>query len=424
MIDRRFKQVGGLGRPLGGEGAPELGAEVDLVDGVLVLERGEPARWMGGQARAPLVGRQVERVRRQRMIGAARFVRIDPRLERVLDHRQALVAGGVSEVVERDQRVGGQIVEQGLELGIEQRQEVLHAAPPAALVDCGVQGILGGGAERRAIGLTEAGDRVLVEKNLRDRHELDRSEAPGRALRHRVEGADSLEHVAEQVEADRLLRAWREDVDHPAADGELAALGNGRGALVAVDGEVAFEAREIDLPARLGGITGLGQDRARRHALHQGRRWRDKNARALAPALGQPRQRSHTARGDARGRAHAVVGQAVPGGEADQLDIGGEEVEGVGERLGACPIAGDEDGQATPRASHVGDRQRIEAFGRAGELERAGRGRHAAEVRALALDQAHRWSAPLTSKARIWSSRPASMNCGVGAFSMSQSHTS
>ncbi len=300
MVDGRLEEVGGLGGAFGGEGAPELGAEVDLVGGALVFERREPARRMGGEACVPLVGRQVERVGRQRMIGAAGFVRIDPRLERVLDHRQALVASGVSEVVERDQRALGQIVEQGFELGIEQRQEVLHAAPPPAFADRRVQGILGGGAERRAISLAEASDRVRVEKHLRDRHELDRIEPPGRALGHRIEGADGLEHVAEQVETDRLLRARRKDVDHPAADGELAAFADGRGALVAVDGQVALETSKVDFLPGLGCIAGLAQDRPRRHALHQGVRRGDKHARSLPVALGQARQRRHPARCDAR----------------------------------------------------------------------------------------------------------------------------
>ena len=69
--------------------------------------------------------------------------------------------------------------------------------------------------------------------------------AAGRALGLGVEGADRFQRVAEQVEADRLLGARREDVDHAAADGELAALGDGRGAHVAVDGEIALQRRLI-----------------------------------------------------------------------------------------------------------------------------------------------------------------------------------
>ncbi len=106
--------------------------------------------------------------------------------------------------------------------------------------------------------------------------------------------------VAEQVETDRLVRARRKDVDHPAADGELAAFADGRGALVAVDGEVALETSKVDFLPGLGCIAGLAQDRPRRHALHQGVRRGDKHARSLPVALGQPRQRRHPARCDAR----------------------------------------------------------------------------------------------------------------------------
>ena len=48
-------------RALGGEGAPELGAEIDDAWAGVLLERRQPAHRMGGEAGVPLGVGQVER---------------------------------------------------------------------------------------------------------------------------------------------------------------------------------------------------------------------------------------------------------------------------------------------------------------------------------------------------------------------------
>ena len=79
-----------------------------------------------------------------------------------------------------------------------------------------------------------------------------------RALGERREGAHLLDLVAEELDAQRLAARRREDVDDPAADGELAALLGAVDALVAGERERLREAVE----ARLG--ADLEPDRRRR----------------------------------------------------------------------------------------------------------------------------------------------------------------
>ena len=71
-----------------------------------------------------------------------------------------------------------------------------------------------------------------------------------RALRERRERADRLDLVAEELDAERLAAGRREDVDEPAADGELAALLDALDALVARERERLREPVDARLVAR------------------------------------------------------------------------------------------------------------------------------------------------------------------------------
>ena len=93
----------------------------------------------------------------------------------------------------------------------------------------------------------------VVEDDLADRRELDALHGLAGALGLGVEAAGALEHVAEEVEADRAAGAGREEVDEPAADGELAGLGDGGRLLEAHAGEVAAQGGDVEAPADLGG---------------------------------------------------------------------------------------------------------------------------------------------------------------------------
>ena len=111
-----------------------------------------------------------------------------------------------------------EMVEQGRQLLLEQRQPMLHARQPPPVADRLVERIAGGvGAELLAIAGAEALDRLLVEQGLAGRHQGEGLGLAGRALVGGVEPAHRLDLVAEEVEPERRLLARREQVDDRAA---------------------------------------------------------------------------------------------------------------------------------------------------------------------------------------------------------------
>ena len=365
-----LEQVDAVLGPFGGKGAAELGAHVDDA-GAVALERREPAVGALRDPHRDLVAGQIQRLRRQRTIGGL-AVGGGPGVVGVGDHRQPLGFRLLDQVVDPDQRLVRQIVEQGLHPLVEQRQPVLHARPATALADGGIEGVLARRAEGGDIALAEAADGLGIDQRLADRQQVDFLQLPGRTLGLGVEAADALQRVAEQVQPHRLLGRRREDVDHPAANGELAALGHRRGAGIAVDREIALQVGDLHLLAGPGAVAGAGHDLARRHPLQRGGRGRDQQGRLLRvqPAR-QPRQGRHPVRRDRRGRPDPVVGQAVPGRQLQHLDLGREEAHRLHEGVGPRPVAGDEHRQPAARAGDVGHDQRVEPLRRTGQVQTA-----------------------------------------------------
>ena len=70
----------------------------------------------------------------------------------------------------------------------------------------------------------------VVSWNSRDRHEIERAQLPRRALGLRIEAADRLQRVAEEIEPHRLGHAGRKEIDDAAAHRVFAGLAHGRGA--------------------------------------------------------------------------------------------------------------------------------------------------------------------------------------------------
>ena len=100
-----------------------------------------------------------------------------------------------------------------------------------------------------------------------DQRRVDRVQ---RALGERREGADRLDLVAEELDPERLAAGRREDVDEPAADGELAALLDALDPLVARERERLGELLERPLAADLE-LERLRALIGRRHALGERR---------------------------------------------------------------------------------------------------------------------------------------------------------
>ena len=205
--------------------------------GVRIGKRREPRQRAALEPRLPLVFGEIEPVRRQRLVdraGAVGVERLPARLVVVGDLREALVRGVFGERLHRDRRAG-QIIEQRVELGVEQRQPVLHAGMAAAFRDRLVERIARRGAERFHIALAETADRLGGELKLGHRHEIERAQGVHRALRLGIERADRLQRVAEEVEPHRIAGAGRIEIDDAAAHRVVARLAHRGHAVIAVE---------------------------------------------------------------------------------------------------------------------------------------------------------------------------------------------
>jgi hypothetical protein len=376
-----LEQVDAVALAFGREAAALACAHVDDRLALGLLEGREAPRGAGGQLGLPFVLGQVELVGLQGVV-VDLAVGLGAGVVGVGDHRHPLITRLAAQVIQADHRIGRQVVEQGRQARIKERQPVLHAGAARAFRHGGVERVIARRAEVLEVTGAETADGGLVQQGLAHRQQAHVLELAGRALGFGIEATDGFQGVAEQVQAHRLLGRRREDVDHPAADGELALLRNGGGARVSVDGEVALEVVDIHAVADAGGIAGLADHVARRHALQEGGNRGHQQHRRLGVdpgrELGQGR---HPLGGDARRRTDAVVGQAVPGREGHDLDRRGEEAEGVGEGREPCPIAGDEDRQALTRLDDVGHHQGVEALGRTNQVEAAGIVGHPSHLR-------------------------------------------
>ncbi len=333
---------------------------------------------MAGEAPVPLRGVPVQALGRQRLVrpgvALAGPLQAAPRSVKVGDGLQACVTRLLGLPVERHRRLG-QVVEQRLQALVEQRQPVLHAGVRAAGADRLVERVvLAGGAEGLAIGGPEALDGRRLQDHLVDRLERERLVAAAAALSERVEGADALQLVAEEVEAQRLLLARREDVDDAAAHGVLAGLADRVAAHVAVGGEERGQPLERETVADACGQHPLGEGLARRQALHE----RVDRGQHDAPT-GRDARPHQTDQGvDALGddvavRAHPVVGQAVPRRQRQHLGLRREEPQRLGGAGHARVVAGHvQHRRAAPCGGESREQPGVVARRRAGDQVPAG----------------------------------------------------
>ena len=272
-----------------------------------------------------------------------------------------------------DHREPGAIVEQRVEFLVEQRQPVLHAGEALALADRGIERIR---AQRRAEALdviaAEPADRLLAQRDLGDRRQLEALELTDGALAGRIEGADRLQRVAEEVETHRLFLAGRKQVEDTAAHGEFAAFAHGRHPLEAAPLQGADDVLHGDAMARLGGNHLLGQHIRRRHLLQQrvGRRQDQRPVRRQAQRIDRRHRRQPPRRRVAR-RADAVIGQAVPGRQGQNRQIGRNEAQRVFQRGDPVAVAHDEDHRrlAAAQAHDVGEQERLVAVDDVADLD-------------------------------------------------------
>ena len=208
-----------------------------------------------------------------------------PRGVEIGDRLQPMRARLLALPIERHRRPR-QVVEQRLQGLVIERQPMLHPglAPPGA--DRFVERVVAADiAEELAVAAAEALDRHVVEQHLADRPQHETVEGAGRALAQRIEAAQAFERVAEKIEADRLRRAGRVEIDDAAAHRELAGLAHRVGAEIPVVAEKALQPVERDASARPQGQDAPVEEAPRRHPLHQrvDRGQHDQRPRASSP---------------------------------------------------------------------------------------------------------------------------------------------
>ena len=160
----------------------------------------------------------------------------------------------------RHQGAGGKVVHQGRGRLEEQRQVVLQSAGGAALGDLAVdQAALGVTLDLGAVALAEGAHRLVAQGELPRRKQADAGHLLPGALGVRVEGADALHLVVEEVDAVGLQAPHGEDVQERAAHGELAMGDDLRDALVA---------GPLQAAAGLGQVKALADTQDQRVPVH------------------------------------------------------------------------------------------------------------------------------------------------------------
>ena len=217
---------------------------------------------------------------------------------------------------------------------------MLHPGIEPPRADRLVERILADRAEALAIAGAEAVDRGRIEGDLADRLQHEAVEPPGAALAHRVEAADLLDLVAEEIDPERRRSTRREQVDDAAADRELARFAHRLGPDIAVVRDEPDQRRRRQRLAARDCQDRLAIGGARRHPLEDGGDGGDDQ-----PGLGigsrrqELRQRIDPLAHQVAVRRHPVIGQAVPGGEGQDLDGRREEAQPVGELRHAGIVA-------------------------------------------------------------------------------------
>ena len=198
-------------------------------------------------------------------------------------------------------------------------------------------------AEQLDIAGAEALARLLGQRRLAHGQQRDVIETAEGPLRLRIEGADRFERVAEEIEADGA-RARRIEIEDAAAHRILARIGDGAGAAIA---DMLQPLDQLGHAHRIAGreaLHGCGEELVRRHALQRSvdRGEHDQRRLVIAAAvIGKLGERGDAAGDDLGVGRHAVVGNAVPGREAQPLHLRREECKRVFQRREPLSVARD-----------------------------------------------------------------------------------
>ncbi len=271
-----------------------------------------------------------------------------------------------------------QVVEEGRGFLEEQRQVVLDSrgcqTAGEVLVDRAAPVV---DVEALAEAAAEAGDRFLVQGEFACRQQADRLDLVDGALGLRVEGAQGLDLVVEQVDTEGQLAAHREQVDQRAADGELAVLVDRVDAAVAGAFQAQAHPLDVEFLADVEDQAAAEQEAGRRQAVQGGG---DRHHQHAVLELRQLVEGGDALGNDVLVRRKDVVGQGFPIGEMQYRQVGGEEPQFLFQAFGILAVGGQQQGEALGGTGGLGDSQAQRGTGEVAPVLLAGAGRQAGKT--------------------------------------------
>ena len=267
--------------------------------------------------------------------------------------------GGVVHVLEEDdQGIFRKVVEQRRRKFEKERQVVLDAGRAASLAHLSVYGaLLGISLEARPPRAPKAPDGGLRQRKLPCRQKSHAVQALGGALGLRIEGADAVHFVVQQIDSQRMRRTARKEIQEGSTHRELAVIHHLPDAAIPESLQAGPRRVEVQPLARRQHHAAAVDELGRREPSHQGG---DRNDQGAAAARRQPVQGDQALGYDVLVGREQVVGQGLPVGKVEDLSTVGTEKE---TKLGLEPVGRGRVGhrhqhQAGVAAHRFGDRDR------------------------------------------------------------------
>ena len=386
MGDDRLVNIGVLS-PFGSEIPCRIDREIEHSFAVGFVERSDEMERSPLDQRLPFVAVEIERLGRERTI-ASRLLGLGPLpvVEIIEDRIESRFGGAAVSGIADDEIIVRQMIEQGRQLLFEQGKPVIDSSDPAPVRNRLVDRIAGrGGAEPLAIGGAEALDAVFVEQGFRGRQQSEAFDPVDASLGGGIEAAHAFDLVAEEIQPERFRLARREEIDQAAPDRELSGIANRLGSSISV--RLEQSGQPVDSHPLPRGQSGdkLADPERRQGSLEHRVHRRDEKLGPGLLALEGVEGREPLGRRAKRRRA-SIVGEAVPGGEAQHFELGREIAGRIGKRPHRRFVGRDEDGAALRRAREIGGEPGQEARRDAGQGHRPLRGNDRGKVGQLIPD--------------------------------------
>ncbi len=317
--------------------------EVRVVGHVLHARPQRELRMRVG-AGVELLGAQEQRFGRQR--GPVRVAL--HQAEAVLRVLPEALEGRLQVAMQHHGGVLSKIVEHGGRLVEEERQVVLDAGGGHAVAHVLVDAAFGGVAlQQFAPAAAELGPGRIVHGELAAGQQAHLGHGVEAALRVRIEGADGVDLVVEQVHPVGHGRAHGEEVDQAAAHRVFARSHHLRDVAVAGQRELGAELRLVQLLLDLE-MEGVGrQERGRREAVERrGGRHQHHVGAGVPVLLADAPERGQALADEVLVRRERVVGQRFPVGEQRAAQLGREERHLVDQALRVGGVGRDDGGGA------------------------------------------------------------------------------